>query len=31
MGDDRINKVELILTTGDPCVTLSNLGSVWLN
>jgi hypothetical protein len=27
MGDDQINKVELILTTGDFCGTLSNLGS----
>jgi hypothetical protein len=28
MGDDQFNMVELILTTGDFCGILSNLGSV---
>jgi hypothetical protein len=31
MGNDQINKVELIPTTGEFCGTLSNLGSVWLS
>jgi hypothetical protein len=28
MGNDQFNKVELILTIGDFCGTLSDLGSV---
>jgi hypothetical protein len=31
MGNDQINKVELILTTREFCVILGNLGSVWLS
>jgi hypothetical protein len=31
MVDDQINKVEFILTTGEFCGILGNLGLVWLS